>query len=591
MNLKAFIYVLIVVLSSGFAQAQVTFETKVSKKKLGINERLRVDFEMNKDGDNFNPPTFEGFRVVGGPNQSISNSFINGKRSYSKTYSYFLSPKLQGKFTINQATIEIDGEIYKTLPIEITVTAAVRKPNGENDADNVASENVHLVAEISNTNPYLNEAITIVYKLYVSHEVSITRSWREIDSPKYADFWSQSIDNRSDSKIYEGTYQGKDYRYVILRRTVLYPQKIGKLEIEPLVLDVPIDVMSNRRDIFGRRMMTHVNQTISAGNRIINVKPLPEKGKPDNFSGAVGVFNFSVKSNKDRMDANESLELEVKVNGSGNLKLFDLPSLSLPSSLEVYEPIADDNIRTTYEGMEGSVSETYTIIPQYKGSYPIRPILFSYFDVAKESYRTIRSNEIIIDVENGPRPAESNSKTDLSNSNKTAVLSKDQFKYIKLDADLEPMNQSPFFRSNLYWWLLGTPFLLIPIFILFVRKRNRRVNDLEGIRLRKANKMAKKYLSEAKKNMTQKGLFYESMERALHNYLKAKLNIETSEFSKERISELLLKRNVAGVVVNDFNSLLKSCEFARYTPASNVTIQQDYKKAIEVISLIDKQIQ
>jgi len=590
MKLMTFIYALILVLSSGFAQAQVRFEAKVSKQKLGVNERLRVDFEMNKDGDNFNPPTFEGFRVVGGPNQAISNSFINGKRSYSKTYSYFLSPKSQGKFTIKQATIEIEGDVYKTLPLEITVTSAVRKPNGENDADNVASENVHLVAEISNTNPYLNEAITIVYKLYVSHEVSITRSWREIDSPKYADFWSQSIDNRSDSKIYEGTYQGKDYRYVILRRTVLYPQKIGKLEIEPLVLDVPIDVMSNRRDIFGRRLMTHVNKTISAGNRIINVKQLPINGKPDNFTGAVGDYNFSVKTNKDRLDANESLELEVKVTGGGNLKLFDLPSLSLPSSLEVYEPIANDNIRTTYEGMEGSVSETYTIIPQYKGNYPIRPISFSYFDVTTESYRTRTSEEIIIDVENGPKPTTSNTETDLSNNNKTEVLSKNQFKYIKFDADLEPMNKRPFFRSKLYWWMLGTPFLLIPIFILFVRKRNQRMNDLDGIRLRKANKMAKKYLSEAKNNMAQKGLFYESMERALHNYLKAKLDIETAEFSKERISELLLKRNVAGVVVNDFISLLKSCEFARYTPASNVTIQQDYQKAIEVISSIDKQI-
>jgi hypothetical protein len=590
MKIKAFLYVFLFLLGSGMAQAQVTFETKVSKMKLGINERLRVDFEMNKDGDNFNPPTFEGFRVVGGPNQAISNSFINGKRTYSKTYSYFLSPKSQGKFTIKQATIEIEGEIYKTLPIEITVTAAVTKPNGESDADNVASENVHLVAEISNTNPYLNEAITIVYKLYVSHEVSITRSWREIDSPKYADFWSQSIDNRGDSKIYEGTYQGKDYRYVILRRTVLYPQKIGKLEIEPLVLDVPIDVMSNRRDIFGRRLMTHVNKTISAGNRVINVKPLPQRGKPDNFTGAVGDFDFSVKANKEQMDANESLELEVKVTGKGNLKLFDLPSLSLPSSLEVYEPISDDNIRTNYDGMEGSVSETYTIIPQYKGSYPIRPISFSYFDVKTETYRTRASSEIIINVEKGPKPATSNTETDLGNTNKTAVLSKDQFKYIKLDSDLEPMNKNPFFRSKLYWWLLGTPFLLIPIFIFFVRKRDQRMNDLDARRLRMANKMARKYLSEAKKNIKQKEMFYESMERALHNYLKAKLDIETTEFSKERITELLLKNHVAKKMVEEFIELLKNCEFARYTPASNVTIQQDYNKAIEVISSIDKQI-
>ncbi len=590
MKLKNFIYIVFFVLSCGITQAQVQFEAKVSKKKLGINERLRVDFIMNQDGDNFNPPSFEGFRVVGGPNQSISNSYINGKRSYSKTYSYFLSPKSKGKFTINQATIEIEGEIYKTLPIQVVITSAVNKPKDENDADFVASENVHLVAELSNSNPYLNEAITVVYKLYVSHNVSITRSWREIDSPKYADFWSQTIDNRGNSKIYEGTYKGEDYRYVILRRTVLYPQKTGKLNIEPLTLDVPIDVMSNRRDIFGRRLMSHVNKTISAGNRIITVKPLPTIGRPDKFTGAVGDFQFRVETNKTTLNANESLELKVTVTGKGNLKLFDLPSLNLPSSLEVYEPIHDNQINTTFDGMQGTVTETYTVVPQFKGNYPIRPISFSYFDVVSKTYKTISSKEIIINVEKGPKPKQSNSENDISGSNKSPTVSKDQFKYIKLEGKLEPVNPAPFFKSSLFWYLLGTPFLLIPLFIIAGKERNKRLNDVEGNKLRKANKLAKRYLSDAKKNITDKATFYEALERALHNYLKAKLNIETTEFSKERISELLSDKKVAGVIIDDFISILKSCEFARYTPTSNVSINEDYNKAVNVIASIDKQI-
>ena len=164
----------------------------------------------------------------------------------------------------------------------------------------------------------------MVYKLYVSNEVSITSNWREIDTPKYADFWSQNIDNQGNFKIYEGKYDGEDYRYVILRTTVLYPQKTGDLNIEPLTLDVPIDVRSNKRDLFGRYLMTRVNKTISAGNRTIKVKPLPIQGKPDNFSGAVGDFKFKVATNKTRLDANESFELNVDISGNGNLKLFDL---------------------------------------------------------------------------------------------------------------------------------------------------------------------------------------------------------------------------------------------------------------------------
>ena len=585
------IVILFFVLSIGFAQAQVSFVAKASKKTLGINERLRIDFEMNKDGDNFVPPSFNGFNVVGGPNQSVSNSWINGKRTYSKTYSYFLAPKSQGTFTINQATIEIDDQVYKTTPLKISITEAVTKPKDGNNADYVASENVHLIAEVSKTNPFLNEAITVVYKLYVSNDVSITRSWQELDTPKFQDFWSQYIEEKGKQQIYETTYKGKPYRYVILRKAVLYPQKTGQLIIEPLTLDVPIDVEGNNRDIFGRRRMTRVNRTISAGKRIINVKPLPIEGRPDNFSGAVGNFNLSVSTNKPTLDANEALELNIRVKGIGNLKLFKLPSLTLPSSLEVYEPVRDNKVAISSRGMNGFISDTYTIIPQYKGIYPIRPVTFSYFDVTSNEYKTIISDEIVVKVQNGPVPnqlPEVNKK--LSKEN-VLSLANDQFKYIKTSTKFISINSPVFFKTFKFWCLLGFPFVFIPIIILIGNTRRKRLNDIEGRRYRKATRLAKKYLSEAKNNISKQEFFYDSLERALHNYLKAKLAIVTSEFSKEKIKELLSDRKVEENVVSDFESLLKSCEFARYTPTSNVAIQQDYDKAVKVISSIDKQFQ
>lgn len=589
MKTKNLLFLLTFVLCSLAATAQVQFNAKVSKKKLGINERLRVDFEMNQDGDNFNPPSFEGFRVVGGPNQSISNSWINGKRSFSKTYSYFLAPQTRGKLTIAQATIEIEGETYKTLPVEVQVTAAVSVPKDGNNADYVASENVHLVAEVSNAQPYLNEAITVTYKLYVSHDVSITSQWREIDTPKYADFWSQNIDNQNNFKVYEGKYKGEDYRYVILRTTVLYPQKTGELEIEPLTLDVPIDVQGNRRDFFGRRIMERVNKTISAGKRTINVKPLPLEGKPDGFNGAVGNFDFKVTANKTALNANESLQLDVTVSGKGNLKLFKTPEVKLPNTLEVYEPERVEKVRTSTGGMQGTVTDAYTIVPQFKGSYPINPITFSFFDPKTETYKSISSEEIIIEVENGPITASQNNAT--KQPNKQVVLSKDNFKYIKLDANLQPIAKDNFFKSPLFWTLLGGPFLLIPLFILAGKKRKARLNDVEGNKLRRANKLAKKYLSEAKRNLSNPEAFYEALERALHNYLKAKLNIETAEMEKSLISNMLKERQVEASVVDGFINLLTSCEFARYASSSKASAQQDYNKAVEVISNIDKQLQ
>lgn len=583
------ISVILIILSTSIASAQVSFEAKVSKKKLGINERLRVDFEMNQDGDNFNPPDFQNFTVIGGPNQAVSTSWINGKRSYKKTYSYFLSPKQRGSFSIKQATIEIEGEIYKTTPLTIVVTAAVNNPNDENNPETIAEDNIHLVAELDKTNPYLNEAITVVYKLYVSPDTGVS-NWREIDNPRYNDFWSQNIDIKG-LKVQNGTYKGEDYRFVVLRKTVLYPQKTGKLEIEPLSLDVTIEVPTNRRDIFGGRLMTQAHKTISAGSRTINVKELPLVGKPEDFTGAVGEFQFNVITTKTELNASESLQARVEVKGNGNLKLFELPKLTLPSSLEVYEPEHTENVSTNLNGMQGGISDAYTIVPQFKGKYPIPSISFSYFDLKTESYKRISSGEIVINVLEGPTNTTSsdNNITSINNGKQPVVVNNQQFAFIKTDANLTAIKPDYFFKSTGFWTGLLLPLIAIPLAIVIRKKKQERDADITGNRIRKADKLAKRYLSEAKKALGKKEDFYVALEKALHNYLKAKLNLETSDLTKDKIENLLTSRQVKNTIVLEFVSILKNCELARYTPITNVEMQQDYEKAATTISAIDKQ--
>ncbi|WP_159018635.1 BatD family protein [Algibacter sp. L3A6] len=586
MKLVKHISIIFFILITSMASAQVKFEAKVSKKSLGLNERLRIDFEMNKDGDNFTPPDFSNFNVSG-PNQSVSNSWINGVRTYKKTYTYFLTPKSRGNFTVSQATIVIDGTVYKTVPVKVTVTAAVDKPKDPNDPNFIASENIHLVAEISKTNPYLNEAISVVYKLYVSPNIAVD-NWNEIDSPRYNDFWSQNI-NTQGQKVQNGTYKGEDYRYLVLRKTVLYPQKTGELNIEPLTLNLSMRVPTNRRDIFGGSIMTRVSKVVSAGNQTISVKPLPEQGKPADFTGAVGSFSFDVTSSKQVLDASESLQIKVGVKGNGNLKLFKLPKLSLPSSLEVYEPEHAENVKTNSAGMQGDISDSYTVVPQYKGKYPIPSISFSYFDLKTKSYKRLNSDEIIIDVQNGPLNNVNTSETNTASNKQAVVLNNDQFAFIKTKTNFTSITPNYFFKTNLFWNLLLLPFLLIPIAIIFRNKKASRDADVYGNRIRKADKLAKKYLSNAKKSLGQKEAFYIALEKALHNYLKAKLHIETNELSKDKIEELLLKKEVDAEVIKDFKGILESCELARYTPIDIVTMQVDYDKAAKTISLIDKQ--
>jgi len=566
----------------------ITFEVKLSKSKLGINERLRVDFAMNKDGDNFTPPDFQGFRVLMGPSQSISSSWINGVRSYSKTYSYTLAPTAQGKFTIKQATITIDGKVYKSLSKNVEVTAAVDRPNDQMSVDDIADDNLHLVAEVSKTSPYLNEAISVVYKLYVSPSINVS-NFRHLDNPKYNNFWSQDMPfTRYD--VQNGTYEGKAYRFVVLKRVVLYPQKSGQLTIEPLSLDVTLEVPSNKRDFFGGRIYTQTNKTVSAGKRIINVKPLPVEGKPSDFGGAVGSFEFSVSTSKTTLNASESLQAIITVKGNGNLKLFQLPEPSLPGALEVYEPEFNEEVRTTLSGMKGKVSNNYTIVPSFRGKYPIPGITFSYFDPEIKSYKSVTSDEIMINVMEGPLGSGAITNAPSSQNKQTVIGANDQFNFIKLKPNLTAIGTNYFFGSTRFYFWLFSPFLLIPIAVLFGKRREAIASDIAGNKIKKANKLARKYLSEAKKALGNKDAFYIALEKALHNYLKAKLKIETSEFSKDKIASLLSKKEIDETAIHAFVDLLKNCEMARYSPFSDVQMQQDYNKASETISSIDKKL-
>ena len=566
-------------------QEEVVFELKLSKEKLGVNEKLRVDFSMNKDGDNFIPPDFNGFRVVMGPSQSVSSRYQNGQRFYSKVYSYILAPEAKGTFTIGQGTIVISGNTYKTIPTAVVVTEAVDTPNAPPSVTDIADENLHLVAEVSDSNPYMNQPISVVYKLYFRNSLVVT-NFDFLDNPKYNNFWNQEIPF-SKYRIENGMYQGQPAYFIVIKRMVLYPQKSGELEIEPMVLKVNLEVPTERRNFFGERLYASTEKTVSAGKRLIQAKPLPEEGKPENFTGAVGDFEFAVETSRNILNASESLQAKVSVKGSGNLKLFELPELSLPSSLEVYEPEFEEEVRTTLSGMRGEVSENYTIVPSYRGKYPIPEISFSFFNPKTGRYEQLSSDELTINVAEGPVAASSPGNNPAITP-RAHVVSAEQFHFIKLRPGLEPKAWKPFFGSRAHWISWLAPLLLIPLFLLIRKRREKSQQDVEGNKVRRANRLARKYLSAARKTIGDKDAFYVALEKALHNYLKARLKIETSEFSKDKIRQLLSSRGAEEAVIGEFLGLLENCEMARYSPFSRVQMEQDYETASQVINSLDK---
>ena len=583
--------ILLVILFGFFSciiSAQVNFRANLSKSSLGINERVRVDFIIDKDGDNFTPPEFENFRIVAGPSQSIKNSWINGKRSYSKTYTYFLSPIKKGNFKIGQASIQVGDEIYKTMALNLVVTSAVDKPLNPNDPSYVADKNIHLVAEVSKTNPYLNEPISIVYKLYVSPDTGVN-NWRELDAPRYADFWSKNI-NIKNLTVENGTYKGEPYRYVILRKTVLYPQKIGELSIEPLVLDITVQTPSNRRDFFGQIINNTVNKTVSAGKIKVQVKPLPEMGRPNNFSGAVGKFDLFVTTSKKELLLSEAFQLDLEIKGNGNFNLFAFPSINLPQSLEVYEPERSEKLTTNFKGIRGSIKDQYTIVPSSAGKYSIPRISFNYFDPNDSKYKTQTSIQNYINVkgaitnnsriENNAEDRASN-KVDLMQYGNLSFKTKTKFKKI---------NQQVFFYSKIFWIILLLPFTILFIILIIQRILNNKKNDKNWIRANNAKKLGKKYLSDAKKNIDNKTKFYEALDKAMMNYLKSILLFDNSEYNAKKVRESLLNKSVSLKTINLLEDIFNNCQMARYTPFDTVDMDNDYRRALELITLINNEI-
>ena len=565
--------------------SQVKFEAEVSKTKLGVNENLRVDFKMNKDGDNFNPPSFNGFRVVGGPNQSVSNSWINGVRTFSKTYSYFLTPEKKGNYTIGQASIEIDGDIYKTLPVKVQVTEAVESSLSPGSPSSVVDDDIELSIEISKSNPYLNEPISVEFKLLFNPKINVT-NLGEIDNPEFKNFWSQNI-KIPRLEIKSTSYKGQRYNYVTWKKALLFPQKTGDLELLPLTLDVTIDVPTNRRDFFGNTIYTQTSKKVASRKRIIKVKNFPENGKPESFNGAVGNFDISLNSSKSQLKATESFQLEFKVNGNGNLKLFSLPEIIVPSSLEKYTPEFKEKINTSLSGMNGEISNVYTIVPQYQGKYPIPPVEFSFFNPKTEQYVTLYSNERIVDVLDGPMKL-SESNVQASNTASNSITSSDQFNFIKLSSDFIQIDRKNIIDSKkILFTLFLIPIIILVLSIIYFNLRNKKVSE-NILKSRDADLLARQYLNNAKIDMSNKDSFYASLENALFNFIKSKYLIEREDFSKDRLKNILKKDKISDNIIEDLVDIINSCELARYTPTTPEGMDQDYEKAVKVISNFDK---
>ncbi len=551
----------------------IKFEAVLSKAKLGQNERLRVSFEMNKDGDFFEAPSFENFEVLMGPSQSISSSFINGKRSFSKSYTYVLRPKKQGQLIIDSASITIDNTVYTTDPKTVLVTEPIDNPNAPKTAQDIADESLYLVATLSNDRPYLNQGVLVTYTLYFSPRVYIN-NFIPVENPTYKNFWSQDLPIK-EYETRRTTFRNESFNAVDLKTVVLYPQKSGSLALDPFALELYVQIPTGRRDFFGDPIMRSATKTVKAGDLSINVRELPEEGKPLNFSGAVGDFELSVDASRTSLEANESTQIKVKITGKGNLKLLSIPELSLPSALEKYDPEYTDDVRVNREGMNGSVTNSYTVVPRYAGSYPVDPIEFTFFDPNSKNYRTLSSDPFDLTVEGSKLLPSTNASAPIVEKNTPAASG---FKSNAYQTNLVTMVSSPWFESNAYYIILALLVLLgFTISAIINMLKTRLGSSGQGAKkaLPKKIKALLKRVDRLAKEQNPE--FYSMASEILFLCLEKYSGVDLSAASRKEREEKLQTLGADTQLIERINTINDRILMVKYSGSASAPFEEDLK--------------
>jgi hypothetical protein len=602
--LKSLFLVLLYIISTSPSPAQDgAFTASVDRNRIAMGEQLEITFSLNGSGKNFQPPAFNDFLVLSGPNQSTSMQFINGAMSQSISYSYVLQPRSEGKFTIGAATIESNGKKVQSNSITIEVTKGSPQQKKQQsqqttDDENInkqIAENLFIKVIVDKSNVYQGEQITATYKLYT--RVNIANS-QITKVPALTGFWNQEIDIPKNTQETE-VLNGVQFRVIPIKKYALFPQQSGTLELDPMEADFVVQVQTRKRGgdvwdqffndpFFGN--VRNVNYPIKSIPIKIIIKPLPSYNVPEGFSGAVGKLSFESWLDKRETKTNEPVTLKVKISGRGNLKLIDPLKISFPPDLESYDPKISDNITTGTSSISGSRTFEYLLVPRRPGEQKIAPFNFSYFDLDKKDYVSIKSPEFLITVSKGSdyisTPIASLSKEEIK-------LFGQDIRFIKSGTTSFKKRGENFFGSPGFFILLFSPIFLFVWFISYIRHYEKISGDVVRLKSRKATRMAKKRLLHAEKFLAQKKReeFYSAISQALWGYAGDKLGIPLSDLSKDSIKITLTSRNVNDASIEKLINTINHCEFARFAPSTDsLEMEIIYKDTIELITSIEEEL-
>lgn len=595
--------ILLVIFILGYAVTKsANFTASVNKTTVAVGETFQITFSVNTNASGFKGPSFTDFEIVSGPNQSTSMQIINGSVSQSLSYSYYLKPIKEGEFTLPSATITAEGKVLNSNPIKIKVVKGAapnqsQQSQGNNQqqqqssSSTVSGNDLFVKAVVDKSTVYQGEQLIVTFKLYTKKQVSGIEA---IKIPAMDGFWSKEIDIPNQISLTTENIDGVNYNVGVIKKAVLFPQHSGSLEISPLEIDVNVLEATKPRSWIEQAMggnYREVKTSIKSKPLKITVHALPEP-KPDNFSGIVGSISLKDNVDKTSVKTNEAINLSITVSGNGNLNLIDSPKLSFPTDFEAYDPKIKDNINTSVNGISGSRTYDYLLIPRHPGDFEIPLMSLSYFDPNKKSYVTLQTKRHDIHVEKGDDyDAGATIATNIQNKEDIKYIGSD-IHFIKTAAFKLKKKEEYFYRSIWFYVLLLTQISAFSGFILLRQKQISENSNITLKRSREASKMAKKRLSKAQQFLKEnkRDQFYEEIFTALWGFVGDKLGIPVSELNKEVVGDRLQKRQVKAETIKQLMDTINTCEFARFAPGGNTQQEHIYNDAMAVIMKVAEEI-
>lgn len=610
-----YLFLTVCLLSTSLLHAQVTC-TASAPSQVAVNQAFYLSYALNGKAEKMGNLNLNSFSVLGGPSQSFSSStsIMNGKvtSSTSYTYTYTLQATKEGTFTIPALSFVVDGKTVKSNAVTITVTAANSSSSASaggssgrssrsqsqsvNTSTSLDKNDVFVKAYASKSSLYQGEQVVVTHKLYVGSNVNGGFRVEKVDMPTQTGFWSYTLgDPNADAPHTVETVNGKKYNVYEIRRTALFPQKSGTLTVSPMKVEFLGRVIYQTRsndfwdDFFGGGQRAQdYNLNLSSNSVNLNVKPLPETSKSPDFSGVVGDFKMSSHLTRNELKSNDATNLTITISGSGNMQHIEALNINFPPDFDVTEPKITDNFNTRGNGVTGSRSFEYIIIPRSAGDFTIPPVEFIYFDANTHQYKTLTTEEYNLKVEKGEGDA--GVTTTASNQKDVKILDRD-IRFIKSVDNGFQKAGNKFFGTALYWLLLVVPFLLFVLFMLIWRKQVETRSNVVQMKDRRANKVSRKRLKKAGKLLAEnkKEEFYVEISQALWGYMSDKFHIPMAQLSMETVEMKLQEKGLNEESIRDFIATLEQCEFARFAPGDSTQLMNElYQASLQFITRIEK---